>query len=192
MGSSWKIPYPLTHIEKEEDLKGAEITLENLRSRGGTFAVQCKGVDRCGRKIYNNRIGMQTNLGDIQINLWKSLVRRAIEQLGEKAMFNHLLVWASLHCKWLHSKQEVEQYALELHASRIFDNPLWVDFMPFNRKYRPELLQTVDTVTVVNTCCNKPYQIPRERYEDIKGKASCCEHCGRHGPYQLAGGMADG
>lgn len=188
MGSSWKIPYPLTRIDKEEDVKGQIITLENLSSHGGTFFVRRKGEDRIGRRIFDNRIGMQTNLGDIEISLWKSLVKRTIEQMGEKQMFNHLTVWATQHCKWLHSKQEIEEYALELRAARIFDNPLWVCFVPFNRKYRPEYLTTIDMVTVVNTCCNMTYQVPRERLEHIQGKESCCEHCGRHGPYKLIGG----
>lgn len=188
MGSSWRIPYPLTRIDREEDLKGAEITLENLSSHGGTFFVRRKGEDRYGRRIFNNRVGMQTNLGDIEISLWKDLVKRTIEILGEKQMFNHLVVWASLHCKWLHTKQEIEEYALELHAAKIFDNPLWVCFIPFNRKYRPDYLATIDMVTVINDCCNKPYQIPRKRLEHILGKDSCCEYCGRQGPFNLIGG----
>ena len=188
MGSSWEIPWPLTRIDKEEQLKGVEITLPKLRCKYGTFQVRRDGTDRLGRKKYNNRIGIQTDLGDLEIHLWSSLLRKAIEQSGEKALYNHLLAWQKQHNFVKQSKEELEEQTMDLFAGRIFDNPLWVDFVPFNRKYRPDYLATIDMVTVVNTCCRKPYQIPSERYEQIQGKDSCCEHCGRHGPFQLIGG----
>ena len=185
MGSSWKIPWPLICIDKEEQLAGVEITLPKLHSHYGTFHVRAAGTDRVGRKKYNNRVGKQTDLGDLEIHLWTSLLRKAIEQSGEKALYNHLLAWQKQHNFAKQSKEELEEQTMDLFAGRIFDNPDWVDFVPFNRKYRPEYLATVDMVIVVNTCCNKPYKIPSERLEHIRGKDSCCEHCGRHGPYRM-------
>ena len=185
MGSSWKIPWPLICIDSEEQLKGKEITLPLLRVRYGTFHVRAAGVDRIGRRRFNNRIGKQTDLGDLEISLWKRLIKKAIEESGEMELFHHLLAWELQHNFAKRSKEDVEENAMDLFAGRIFDNPLWVDFVPFNRKYRPAYLVTVDMVTVVNDCCKKPYQIPRERLEHILGKDSCCEHCGRHSQFEI-------
>ena len=48
--------------------------------------------------------------------------------------------WAAASCPWLRSSRETELYALELHSSRIFDNPRWVAYEEFNGKYRPKCL----------------------------------------------------
>lgn len=96
MGLSWKLPYPLTRIDREEQLKGEEITLEKLRLKYGTFQCRCVGLDRVGKKKYNSRVGIQTDLGDIEIQLWKDLVLRLAEKAGERALFQHLLErWAA-------------------------------------------------------------------------------------------------
>ena len=43
--------------------------------------------------------------------------------------------------------EDVYKRQLQLHVDRIFDHPRWVDFVPFNRQYRPEILQTAHLVT---------------------------------------------
>ena len=188
MGSIPQIPWPLTRIDKEDQLRGKEISLPLLAVHYGTFQARSSGTDRIGRRKFNNRIGKQTDLGDIEIALWKSLVMKCIEKAGEKALYQHLLAWTINHNYVQQSKENIEEEAMELHTCRIFDNPLWVDFVPFNRKYRPEFLVSIDMVTAVNTCCNKPYQLPRERLEHIQNGTTCCGHCGRHTPFKVIGG----
>ena len=187
MGSSWKIPWSITRIDKEDQLRGIEITFPKLLCHYGTFQVRTCGTDRLGKRKYNNRIGIQTDIGDLEIHLWRDLVMKLIEETGEKAMYQHLLVWVMKHNVVQQSKEDIEDYAKELFVSRIFDNPLWVDFVPFNRKYRPNYLESVDMVTAINTCCNKQYQIPLERLNHIQNDVTCCGHCGRHTPFKVIG-----
>lgn len=190
MGSNWEVPWPLVQIDREDQLRGQEITLSKLHTRYGTFTSRRDGVDRVGRKKIICRVGKQTDLGDIEINLWKKLLKAAIEESEEKPLYRHLFAWELQHNYAKESREEVEEAAMDLFAGRIFDNPFWADFVPFNRKYRPDYLASIDMVTVVNTCCSKPYQIPSERYEQIQGKDSCCEHCGRHTSFKLIGGRS--
>ena len=35
----------------------------------------------------------------------------------------------------------------------------WVNFIPFNREYRPEVLEHASLVTVINECCGKPGEV---------------------------------
>lgn len=190
MGSSWELPWPTTRIDKEDQLRGVEITLPKLSCKYGTFQVRRDGTDRIGRKKYNNRVGKQTDLGDLEIHLWRELVKRTIEASGEKELYKHLLAWEMKHNYAGRDKEDLEDHTMELFAFRIFDNPLWVDFVPFNRKYRPEYLESIDMVTAVNTCCSEPYQMPRERLEQDKSGVGCCGHCGRHTPFKLIGGQS--
>lgn len=81
--------------------------------------------------------------------------------------------------KWITDKQEIERNALELHAYRIFDNPLWVDFVPFNEKYRPEVLENADLVWVVNEINPAPQRIPREKMERDNATSFHCHVCGK-------------
>ena len=60
----------------------------------------------------------------------------AIEKANEQALYAQLLKWVKECCPFQHTKEEIETYALELHTSRIFDNPQWAAYEEFNRKYR--------------------------------------------------------
>ena len=165
MGSKWGLPWPTTTIDKIEQLSGIEFTFEKLRKKYGTFRSCNNGTDRLGRKKYRSRVGVQTDYGDIEITLWCELVRTLIEQHNEKKLFNHLKVWVIKSNQWLTNKPDVEIEALELHASRIFDDPCWYDYVEFNEKYRPEVLQGVELVWVVNQVKTTPQRITRERME---------------------------
>ena len=95
-----------------------------------------KTIDR----VMGYRVGMQCNLGDIEVSDWKAMVRDLVVQTGEQELFDQLLTHMKEHNYAKLSKSELEQEVLELHAARIFDNPLWVDFIPFNKRFRPEVL----------------------------------------------------
>ena len=190
MGSNWEVPWPLVQIDREDQLRGQEITLSKLHTRYGTFTSRRDGVDRVGRKKIICRVGKQTDLGDIEINLWKKLLKAAIEESEEKPLYRHLFAWELQHNYAKESREEVEEAAMDLFAGRIFDNPFWVDFVPFNRKYRSDYLASIDMVTAVNDCCSKPYQMPRERLEENQSGISCCGYCGRHTSFKLIGGRS--
>lgn len=165
MGSKWGLPWPTTTIDRIEQLGNVEFTFEKLSKKYGTFRSYSNGTDRLGRKKFRSRVGVQTDYGDIEISLWCDLVRKLIEQHNEKELFNHLKVWVIKSNQWLTNKPEVEIEALELHACRIFDDLCWHGYVKFNEKYRPEVLQGVELVWVVNQVETTPQRITRERME---------------------------
>ena len=79
------------------------------------------------------------------------------------------------------TKSELEQQVLELHAARIFDNQLWVDFIPFNKRFRPEVLETVKLIPVMPECCKKVGYLTDARYRERNPYCdeNFCPHCGR-------------
>ena len=178
MGSKWGLPWPTTTIDRIEQLGDVEFTFEKLRKKYGTFRSYSNGTDRLGRKKYRSRVGVQTDYGDIETSLWCELVRKLIEQRGEKELFNHLKVWVIKSNQWLTNKPEVEIEALELHACRIFDNLCWRSYVEFNEKYRPEVLQGVELVWVVNQVETTPQRITRVRMESDNATSFTKNTCG--------------
>lgn len=115
----------------------ADFTFEDLRAHFGTGRSYIKSGS--GRDaVYGYRSGIMTNIGDIEENEWAQLMVDLIIRSGETALQEQLRLWAKEHCAWLHTKKEVERYALEIHATRLFDNPQWADYELFNREYRSQ------------------------------------------------------
>ena len=115
----------------------SELTFEDLAVKhfsGRSFLKSGEGRD----KVYGYRHGVVTNLGDIEESEWCKLILGLITRSGELGLLEQLKPWAAAECPWLHTKREVGNYALELHACRIFDNPDWVSYELFNREYRPK------------------------------------------------------
>lgn len=147
---------------------------------GRSYVKSGTGRDR----VYGYRTGMMCNLGDIEKSEWCQLVKDAIERAGEQELHQHLLSYLKEHNYTKSSKAEMETEALELHAARIFDNEAWVEFLEFNRKYRPEILSTVELIWVRTTCCSKPGQVTRTHLDNHSGDSICCPHCGRWSSYE--------
>lgn len=133
------------------------------------------------------RHGMMTNLGDLDPEKWSHMVKRVIEREGEQDLFKALLSWVKDHDVLRLSKSEQEEKALILHASHIFDNEGWVDFVAFNRKYRPHLLKDAALVEVITACCQKPGTVTEKQIQNkiCSGGTIPCPHCGRWSEYQL-------
>ena len=156
---------PARTVDRVEQLGDAELSFEKLRDQFRTFAECMIGKDIFGRKIRKSRTGVQTDLGDIEISLWCRLVHSLIDEHNEHELFRHLEMWASQKCLWLHDRQVIEAYALELHASRIFDDPLWADYVDFNECYRPEILEHAEVVWVTSETKPEPQKMTRQRME---------------------------
>lgn len=112
----------------------SELTFSDLRHHFGTgraFIKSGSGRDA----VYGYRCGVMTDIGDIEESEWMQLMMDLIKRSGEEDLQMQLRQWAKDRCAWLHTKKEIELYALELHSSRIFDNPKWVDFELFNTVY---------------------------------------------------------
>lgn len=127
-----------------------ELTCEQIRIHYGTgrsYHISGTGRD----KKYGYRVGCMTDIGDILEADWFALARFIIERDGEQDLYDGLVKYAK-SCVWLHTKSEREEYALQLHMSRIFDNVKWVGYEEFNKNHRPELLQGTMKGEAQNEC----------------------------------------
>ena len=125
---------------REKEISSDGLKFEDLRKRygaGRSYTISGSGKNR----VTGYRTGVMTNIGDIEVSQWERLVHELISRNQEEELYAHLCQWIKETALWLHGKHEIEQYALELHADRIFDNPKWRDYIPFNLKYRPDIIR---------------------------------------------------
>ena len=115
------------------------------------------------------------------------MVRELIDCKGERHLYEQLLEYLTEHNYAKSTKTQLERKALELHADRIFDNEAWVDFLKFNRKYRPEVAAATKVVYIRTECCSKPGAIPQTQLGSSKriDDRVCCPHCGRWTHYEI-------
>ena len=106
------------------DLNDEQLTFENLRYLYGTGRSYVISGSGKYRKM-GYRMGVQTELGDLEESEWQQLMRALIEKAGEQELHLQLLQWVTNHCAWLHSRSEREMEALVLHSMRVFQNPNW-------------------------------------------------------------------
>lgn len=164
-----------------DKLKKAEedLTLEDIHIHYFTGqAILISGEGR--NKTYRYRNGVATNVGDIPIDEWVRIARQLIDQYGEQKLFHQLVDWINDHCQWAHNASESERIALEYHVSRTPDNPLWCDYIPFNRMYRPKVLLKAEILQVQCVGCGNTFELTTVQYKNIclcsDGKRYC-EHC---------------
>lgn len=128
----------------------------------------------------------QTDIGLLEEGIWRELVRKAIISADETHLYQCLLEWEQEHCYWLRTKQQFEDYALGLHSRRIFDDRLWVSYVPFNQKYRPEHLEGLPLHWVENECCHVPGQVTEEQLQrGLASKTIHCANCGRWSAFTI-------
>ncbi len=163
-----------------------EITFEDLRVHYGTgraFTVISNGYE----KKTHYRSGMMTNLGDIKKSEWISMMKALIAREKEEYLQAYLKEWFCDDPVY-HDKNDLELHTLELHAMRIFDDELWVDFIPFNRKYRPEVLDKTKLVQVINTCCQRHGWVTMKSAMNAHSGINYCPHCGRYTEFKIVTG----
>lgn len=159
-----------------------ELTFEDLACKSKSFRVKTEGTGR--EKVLIPRRGIICKLGDLTEEEWIEKIEWLITEANEWELQRQLVEWVKSY-PWIYArdKEIVRIEALSHHSNRIFDNVLWVDFVKFNQKYRPEVLKNTDLVWVVNDCCGKAGMITRARFEasvcrDDK-RINCCPICGR-------------
>lgn len=144
---------------------------------GRSYVISGEGRNR----VYGYRNGIQCDLGDIEQKEWCQMVKEVIQQSGEQELFQQLLQHLKEHNYAKESNKELEFKGLLLHASRIFDNEVWVDYLKFNRKYRPEIASSARLVWIVPECCKRPGEITQtmlDSHKHIRNR-TFCPHCGR-------------
>lgn len=158
----------------------SDLSYANLRCHyqtGRSYVISGEGRNR----VYGYRTGVQCNLGDIEQKEWCQMVRDLIQREDEQKLYQQLLQHLKDHNYAKESIKELEFKALQLHASRIFDNEAWVDFLKFNRKYRPEIASSARLVWIVPECCKSPGEVTQTMLDSHKhiDNRACCPHCGR-------------
>lgn len=141
---------------------------------GRALHISGKGRNR----VYDYRTGVQCELGDIERDEWIRLVKEAIGRVGEQELYEQLLQYLKDHNHTRDSWSELEFKALELHAARIFDNELWVDYLRFNQRFRPEIIDPTRLILVMPDCCKTAGRLTRARFLE-NPEYNCCPHCGR-------------
>ncbi len=117
------------------------LTFDDLRDMYGTGRSLLVSGKNSFDKKYVYRRGMMTKLGDIEVSVWYELVEKLIVKHGQETLYVQLQEWIKENVGWCKTEKEVKDYSLRLHASQIFDNPEWVDYVLFNQRYRPEILK---------------------------------------------------
>lgn len=154
------------------------MNFEDLQCHTRSFRVIKKGKGR--EKIEETRSGIICNLGDLEQSDWIDKMETLIKESNEWDLQEHLreyvaaLPWCNPRLK--NYDQYVRLDALILHSHRIFDDELWVNFINFNEKYRPDALKNLEYVTVISKCCKKPFLVTKKQFEN---SSQICSLCGR-------------
>lgn len=106
---------------------------------------------------------------------------------GKPDLLKQLIQWCSEHNFTGASAAEIRREALQLHTSRIFDNPQWVGYLPFNKRYRPEIWDAANIVFVRMKCCPKPGAVTQEQIDRSYMGQIACPHCGRWNTFTILG-----
>ena len=159
------------------------ITFDDICWMHGVFRCNSSGSGR--DKTYHPWRAVQTKLGEIEESAWYKLMEELIKRDHEEGLYEQLLEWKPDHNYADRSRKELREETLRLHSMRIFDDPEWVDYIPFNRKYRPEVLASAHLVTVVCECCNIPGEVTQEQIDRRYNETVPCPHCGRWAPFKI-------
>lgn len=169
---------------------GKEISFAAVRCHYWTGqSVTIRGS--CGEKKTVYRSGVQTDVGDIEVAAWEKLVQALIEEAGEQPLYDAMMEWLREHNYAKEKEKDLHRKAYELHASRIFDNELWVDFIPFNERFRPGIADNVKIVEIIPACCGRIGRITAKMLSagsyPVRGRVAC-PHCGRFTRYSFPDG----
>ncbi len=173
--------------ERIDDIKSIDTSLlkcSDLRVLYGTFQSQTTGSGI--NKKRSSRVGVQTEIGDIREDIWLQLAEQVIMASGEEDIFRRLLAHIEAY-PWHKnvSQAEKRREALKQYMARIFDNPGWVDFIPFNEPWRPEAFDGIEIINVVTACCQKAGRVTADQIKRyFENDQVFCPHCGRITEFQ--------
>ena len=170
-------------IRDLREIDFSKLEFEDLRWKYGTFQSVSTGSGR--DKKYSSWSGVKTRIGEIEESVWYQAAEKLIREKGEQELLGYLTQWCGERNTCKESAGEIRKEALQLRLDRIFDHPCLVDFVPFNRRYRPEVLKTAYLVTVVNKCCQEPGVVTQEQIDAAYEVTIACPCCGRWSHFEV-------
>lgn len=132
-------------------------------------------------KVFGYRHGVMTDIGDLPEAEWTRLAKQLIRQSGEQELYQQLFAWGREQSHWEQSPSQFELDVLSLHMARLPDNPAWCDFIPFNRKYRPEVLCNAEILWLKCSGCGKLHERTGTQFKNIRDRSNgklYCRKCG--------------
>ena len=163
-------------IDQLEQLDLPHLRAGDLRWMYSTGKGQITGSGRDKRHTY--RTGIQTPIGDIELSVWIKAAEYIVERDGLQEELEHLRPFALSFGASLFAKQLLHAYHLDLYLSGIYHNPTWVDFVPYNERYHPALLDSTPMVKVTMDCCKIVCTIPKAQIHK-ENQTAHCPACGR-------------
>lgn len=170
-------------IRDLREIDFSKLEFEDLRWKYGTFQSVSIGSGR--DKKYSSWSGVKTRIGEIEESIWYQAAEKLIQEKGEQELLGYLTQWCSERNTCKESVGRIRKRALQLHVDRIFDHPRWVDFVHFNRRYRPDVLKTAHLVTVVNECCQEPGVVTQEQIDAAYAGTIACPCCGKWSHFDI-------
>ena len=157
-----------------------EIAALKLSDLQWYFLVDWFEVTGKGREARTKHFeGIQTPIGVIEKTLWQQTVETIIVRDGEQDMQAHLQEWYKECAGWTDPLDP-----LGAHVRHLYDDEKWVDYIPFNRKYRPQLLAGRKFPVIRTVCCSKECHVT---WPQIQSGYTRCAYCGRFGENEVIG-----
>ena len=148
-----------------------------------TYAVGSNGKKYVSKRMY--RHGVQTNVGDMKKDVWAAIAKQIIDMNNDSWLLDCMVEWYSKTLPGKLKQNEAYFKGLNTITRGLHNDMSWVDDVPFNAEYRSSELEGKILLTLLPSCCNKPFQATgkMKNFED----KYCCEHCGIWSDYELLG-----
>uniref|UniRef100_UPI002A8053D9 hypothetical protein n=1 Tax=Enterocloster bolteae TaxID=208479 RepID=UPI002A8053D9 len=115
---------------------------------------------------------------------WYQLAEQVIGLHGETWLLEALEVWCKEEKHYPRYGFDLHKEALDLHSNRIFDSEGWIDYIPFNRRFRPEVVEGRRFPRIRVDCCDREISEATEEMLERRDVAPCPK-CGAFRSYEV-------
>ena len=102
---------------------------------------------------------------------------------GETWLLEALETWCREMGHYPKHGFDLHEVALEIHSHRIFDSEGWIDYIPFNRRFRPGVVEGRRFPKVRVDCCDR--EISEVTEEALRRDMVPCPGCGAFRSYEV-------
>lgn len=177
--------FRVRRIDSLHEIDLDTVTAENLIWQYGTGIAVVQGEGRY--KTHSYRSGVQTEIGDLELSVWIAAAEYVVKRDGLEEEAAHLQEFIHMKSsRYGFTWENPHMHALEHCIRSTYKNPAWVSFIPYNRKYHPEILASAHLVRVIMECCQKPGEVTEEQIAQSFDGRVCCPLCGRFSTYRRA------